>query len=284
MKESEFTLPELVSAKDAHFVGGKLVVGDLSRRQITYFDLSKDAAKMDSELKGEFRLCCGIFDFCPTADGNSIFVANLGAFKVQEFSKGRKSSEFGARGSKLEEFHGCCNPVNVAALGEKFIVTVEKSPTRVKICDTKGKDAKIIEGVGELVNGCSVIPVAVDRKGAIYLASATKRCVVKCVTDAAVSGLPTGSGAKDAGVGAAKTSPRELSASRTWENAETGKKITGTLVAYEGVEAAEALEQNGKIRLLVGAKTFELPLARLSQADQEFVGNLRKQFTATTAQ
>lgn len=281
-KESEFSLPDLLSAKDAHFIGGKLAVGDLQKRQITYFELGNGTAKMASEIKGEFRLCCGIFDFCPTSDGNSILVANLGAFKVQEFSEAKKTSEFGARGSKLEEFHGCCNPVNVAALGSKFIVTVEKSPTRVKICDTKGKDAKIIEGVGELVSGCSVIPVAVDRKGAIYLASATKKCVVKCVTGESVTGL------SGAAAGAAAETPKsdhtELCESRTWEDAESGKKLVATLIAFEGAKAAASLEQNGKIRLLVGTKTFELPIDRLSQSDQDFVANLRKKFTDTAAE
>lgn len=277
-KESEFSLPELLSAKDAHFIDGQLAVGDLQKRQITYFELGDGTAKMASEIKGEFRLCCGIFDFCPTSDGNSIFVANLGAFKVQEFSKGKKTTEFGARGSKLEEFHGCCNPVNVAALGSEFIVTVEKAPTRVKICDNKGKDAKIIDGLGELVDGCSVIPVAVDRKGAIYLASATKKCVVKCVTDESVSGLP------NATADAPKSGHTELSESRTWQNAETGNKIVAKWIAFEGAKADAAMEQNGNIRLLVGKKTFKLPLESLSQADQDFVANLRKSIADADAE
>jgi hypothetical protein len=282
-KESEFALPELLSAKDAHFIGGKLAVGDLGKRQINFFEINNGTAGMVSEIKGEFRLCCGIFDFCPTSDGNSIFVANLGAFKVQEFSEGRKKSEFGARGSKLEEFHGCCNPVNVAALGSDFIVTVEKSPTRVKICDSKGKDAKIIEGLGELVKGCSVIPVAVDRQGAIYLASATKKCLVKCVSNEAVGGLSSAAGAGGA-ADVAKSGHTELSEPRTWRNAESGKTIVGTLIAFEGAKSAESVEKNGNIRLLIGEKTFELPLDRLSQSDKDFVANLRKSFTGTAGE
>jgi hypothetical protein len=279
-KESEFALPELLSARDAHFIGGKLAVGDLGKRQINFFEINNGTAKMVSEIKGEFRLCCGIFDFCPTSDGNSIFVANLGAFKVQEFSEGRKTSEFGARGSKLEEFHGCCNPVNVAALGSDFIVTVEKSPTRVKICDNKGREARIVEGLGELVKGCSVIPVAVDRQGAIYLASATKRCLVKCVTQEPVGGLSSAGGAGGA-ANVARSGHTELSEPRTWRNAESGKTIVGTLIAFEGTES---VEKNGNIRLLIGEKTFELPLERLSQSDQEFVANLRKSLTDTAGE
>ncbi len=270
-KESEFELPGLLSARDAHFIDGQLAVGDLQQRQITYFELGNGTASMKSEIKGEFRLCCGIFDFCPTSDGNSIFVANLGAFKVQEFSKGKKTAEFGARGGKLEEFHGCCNPVNVAALGSEFIVTVEKSPTRVKICDSKGKEAKIIDGLGELVNGCSVIPVAVDHKGSIYLASATKKCVVKCVTADPVEGLPTAAANKTA------SGHVELSESRTWQNATTGNKIVAKLIAFEGPDADASVVRDGKIRLLVGRKTFAVPLDQLSQGDQDFVADLGKE-------
>ena len=63
-------------------------------------------------------------------------------------------------------------------------MTVEKSPTRVKIYDKDGKSQKPVDGLAELVKGCSVIPVAVDSKGAVYLASRKKSCVVKCVPEA----------------------------------------------------------------------------------------------------
>jgi len=180
-KQSEFALPGVVSAADAHFIGGQLAVGDLRKSQIVFYQLSGTEAKETRKIDKVFRLCCGIFDFCPTADGKSLLAANLGAFKVQTFTDGVKAAEFGARGEKLEEFTGCCNPVNVAALADGSLVTVEKSPTRVKVYDKDGKDPKVVEGLGELVEGCSTIPVAVDSKGALFLASRTKSCVVKCV-------------------------------------------------------------------------------------------------------
>ena len=43
-----------------------------------------------STIDKEFRLCCGIFDFCPSVDGKGFIVANLGAFKVQSFRNKRK--------------------------------------------------------------------------------------------------------------------------------------------------------------------------------------------------
>lgn len=271
-KEAEFPLPGMLAATDAHFIGDQLAVGDYRQSQIAFFKIAGDKATQVKAITGEFRLCCGIFDFCPTADGNDMFVANLGAFKVQTYSNRRKSDEFGARGEKLEEFHGCCNPVNVAALGNSFIVTVEKAPTRVKICDRKGKQAKIIDGVGELVAGCSTIPVAIDSKGAIYLASATRNCLVKCVSDAPPSDFAS---APAVAATPSKSGYRELSEARVWQDAQSRKQVTGKLLAFDGTASTPTLERDGKVRLLVGKTTFELPLTRLIQSDQDFVAEIR---------
>ncbi|MEN9974351.1 MAG: hypothetical protein RLZZ282_357 [Verrucomicrobiota bacterium] len=277
-KESEYVLPEVSSATDAHFIGDALAVADYKKSQIAFFNFKGDKATLTKKIEGEFRLCCGIFDFSPTNDGDSILVANLGAFKVQTFTNRKKRDEFGARGTTLDDYHGCCNPVNVAALGTGFIVTVEKSPTRVKICDRKGKGAKIIDGLGELVNGCSTIPVAVNHKGAIFLASTTKSCIIKCVSDAPPAGISS------APVGAAtqKKGPAELSDVRTWQDAQTGNKVTGRLISFDEAPGPSSMVREGKIRLLVGQKTFDLPLTRLIPSDQEFVENLRGKLTAMT--
>ena len=282
-KESEFVLPDVSSATAAHFIGNQLAVGDYKKSQIAFFNITSEKATAAKKIEGEFRLCCGIFDFCPTADGESMFVANLGAFKVQTYTNRKKHAEFGVRGEKLEDFHGCCNPVNVAALGTGFIVTVEKAPTRVKICDRKGKDAKLIEGLGELVNGCSTIPVAVDSKGAIYLASASKGCLIKCVSDAPPAGIPaaaTTSNATTSNAASSKIVPAGLSVERTWKDAQSGNQVTGKLIAFDGTAATSSIVRDGKIRLQVGQKSFDLPLARLSQSDQDFVANLRSKQTA----
>jgi hypothetical protein len=180
-KISEFNLPEVQSATSAHFIGKELVVADIAKSQILYFDVSGSEAKVTQKITKQFRLCCGIFDFCPGTTPDSLVVANLGAFKVQTFTAGAKTAEFGQRGTKFDEFQGCCNPVNVACLSDGSIITVEKDPTRVKIYDKDGKSCTSVKGLGELVNGCYFIPTAIDSHGAVYLASAQKKCIVKCV-------------------------------------------------------------------------------------------------------
>lgn len=180
-KVSEMKLAEAASATDAHFIGKELAIGDFEKGQIVFFDTSATPAKMTRKITKVFRLCCGIFDFCPGTEPDSLIAANLGAFKVQSFKGIEKTGEFGQRGEKPEEFRGCCNPVNLATLADGSLVTVEKDPTRVKIFDKDRKTCTKVTGLTELVQGCSTIPIAVDSKGALYLASDTKKCIVKCV-------------------------------------------------------------------------------------------------------
>ena len=104
----------------------------------------------------------------------------MGAFRVQGFDfSGKKTISFGSRGKGINEFHGCCNPVNLKYLSNGAIVTVEKDPTRIKVYSKEG--AKQIEGVEELVKGCRYIPVAVDSHDNLYMASEEKG-IVKCVS------------------------------------------------------------------------------------------------------
>jgi hypothetical protein len=112
-------------------------------------------------------------------DKNQIFVANLAAFRTSIFDfDGNILATFGKRGKTINDFHGCCNPVNVASLPNGAVITVEKDPTRVKIYDKSG--AKKIDGIEELVKGCAYIPMTVDKNENIYLASPEKG-LVRCV-------------------------------------------------------------------------------------------------------
>lgn len=171
-------LGNLKSAASAAIIGDKLVVADLTARAVVFMEL--ETGKETGRITKGLRLCCGIFDLCE-APGNTLAVANLGAFKLQRFNlQGGLVAEFGQRGRGIDDFQGCCNPVSAGYLPDGRIVTVEKDPTRIKICDADGKNAKLIEGIDNLVAGCSFIPTAVDRKGNIYLGANLKGYIVKC--------------------------------------------------------------------------------------------------------
>jgi len=172
----EFFSPELNAASGMKVFNTQIIISDCKQKKIVMFD--KSTGTKVSQIEN-LRPCCFILDFCITSK-NQIIVANLGAFRVQGYDMSGKSIlAFGQRGKSLNDFHGCCNPVNVASLSNGAIVTVEKDPTRIKIYSKEG--AKQIEGIEELVKGCSYIPMIVDSKDNLYLASKEKG-LVKCVS------------------------------------------------------------------------------------------------------
>lgn len=81
-----------------------------------------------------------------------------------------------------------------------------------------------------------------------------------------------------------------LSESRIWRNVD-GRTQEGRLLAFEDVvvevpaggaeppapvpPAKPTVVRNGKVRLQVGKKIFELPLTSLVQVDQDFIAGLR---------
>ncbi|MDE5423893.1 DUF4369 domain-containing protein [Ancylomarina sp. DW003] len=173
---NQYDLPSLKTATGARISDDVLLVADYSNKRIAMFDSKTGKAGASIE---EMRPCCGILDFAVNAK-KEVLVANLGAFRVQGFDfTGKNIVAFGQRGKSLDEFHGCCNPVSVNSLSNGAIVTVEKDPTRIKIYSKEG--AKQIAGVEELVKGCSHIPMIVDAKDNLYLASGAKG-IVKCVS------------------------------------------------------------------------------------------------------
>ncbi|MCT4647544.1 MAG: hypothetical protein N4A74_21330 [Carboxylicivirga sp.] len=174
-KQHTLELDGLKTATGARVADNKLMVADFQNRIIGVFNI--ETGKQEAALQ-DMRPCCMILDFSVN-DKNEVLVANLGAFRVQAYNlKGEQLLAFGKRGKGVSDFHGCCNPVSVAYLSNGAIVTVEKDPTRVKIYSKDG--AKQIEGIEELVKGCSYIPMIVDSKDNLYLASPSKG-MVKCV-------------------------------------------------------------------------------------------------------
>ncbi|MCK9303898.1 MAG: DUF4369 domain-containing protein [Bacteroidales bacterium] len=175
-KLREVKLEGIVTATGARVSDSTLVVADTRGRHIVIYNSQTGVKRSSIE---NLRTCCGILDFS-IRKGNEVLVANLGAFRVNCFDYDAKPLfSFGQRGSGLDEFHGCCNPVSVDFLSNGGIVTVEKDPTRIKVYSAEG--AKIIEGIDELVKGCSHIPVVVDKNNNIYLAS-DKEGIIKCIT------------------------------------------------------------------------------------------------------
>ncbi len=173
---TKYKFKDIITASGARVDGDDLIVADARQAKIVILNKTNGEAK--STIKG-MRPCCGILDFSIN-DKNEVLVANLGAFRVQSYDfTGKQIVAFGQRGKAIDEFQGCCNPVSVAYLSNGAIVTVEKDPTRVKIYSKDG--AKQIAGIEELVKGCFYIPMIVDSKDNLFLASPEKG-MIKCIS------------------------------------------------------------------------------------------------------
>lgn len=163
-------------ATGARIYKDKLLVSDVGKNALGIYN--KEDGKLQSTIK-DLRPCCSILDFDVDEKRGQILAANLGSFRVDGYElSGKKVVSFGKRGRSLDDFHSCCNPVSVRRLANGAVITVEKSPTRIKVYSEEG--AKMIEGIEELVQGCFHIPVMSDSKSNIYLASPGKG-LVKCV-------------------------------------------------------------------------------------------------------
>jgi hypothetical protein len=165
----ELNLGDLQDVINAKAVGGKIYAADFGgTHTVRSFDAGTGAA-VDSFGK-DLRLCCGILDFAVDQTSGDVWVANLGAFRLERYSKtGSLRSSFGQRGSDLESFQGCCNPVSAAVLPDGNLVVVEKDPSRVKVYTPKGKLVCSFQNLQELVKGCNRVSVAADRQGRVYL-------------------------------------------------------------------------------------------------------------------
>ena len=152
-KLQTMTIAGTKSVTGAKVVNNKLLIADFASRSVFIYDLA--AGKIESTIK-DLRVCCGILDFGVNAK-KEIMVANLGAFRVQAFDySGKIKYAFGKRGTTINDFHGCCNPVNVSSLNSGAVITVEKDPTRIKIYSKTG--AKQIAGIQELVKRLYLYP------------------------------------------------------------------------------------------------------------------------------
>jgi hypothetical protein len=174
-KLGEIELPGVTSVSGARAVGNDLIIADQSGRRIAVYDVVSGENKTKIE---NMRACCGILDIS-IGPNKEILIANLGAFRVEGYDySGEMLLSFGRAGTGINDFHGCCNPVSVAYLSNGGIVTVEKSPTRIKVFSSDG--ARQIAGIDELVEGCNYIPMIVDSKDNLYMAS-EKMGMMKCV-------------------------------------------------------------------------------------------------------
>lgn len=74
-------------------------------------------------------------------------VNNPGRHRVEFYTTdGRLEFAWGQPGMAIESFSGCCNPINLALLGDGTVVTCEKGLPRVKLHGTHGEFEGVVAG------------------------------------------------------------------------------------------------------------------------------------------
>lgn len=109
-------------------------------------------------------------------DGN-LLVNNPGRLRVDTYSpSGALKSSFGKASVDITGFCGCCNPIDIALLGQGFVVTAEKGLPRVKVYRADGTLESVVVGSAGLSPRCEP-QIAVSPTGQILVLDAPARVV-----------------------------------------------------------------------------------------------------------
>ncbi len=129
------------------------------------------------------------FDVAIAPDG-LLRVVNPGMQRIEAFTfDGHMELSWGKRGMDVAAFCGCCNPSNIAILGDGRLVTAEKGLPRVKVYSESGEFESVVVGPETLApNATATVEtrdelrlhpadVAVDSRSRILVLDPTARCV-----------------------------------------------------------------------------------------------------------
>jgi hypothetical protein len=173
----------------AYFTGlaiGKndLFVADAGNRVVLRYDLSGKLVSRIGERNKErnipgFIVPSPFFDVELARDG-LLRVTNPGRHRVEAYTiEGDHELAWGRAGAAIENFCGCCNPINLALLPDGRHVTFEKGLPRVKVYSADGVFESVVAGVesfGENAkvcgpNDCTLggLDGVVDAQGRIYI-------------------------------------------------------------------------------------------------------------------
>lgn len=170
--------------------GDFILAGDLYTRAIHRFDRSgRHLNTIGSNNKtGGFMIPNSQIDFAVDAEG-IIHAVNPGKHRVERYAlDGALAGRFGRfTGTDPEGFSGCCNPTNIAVLGDGNVVVAVKAAPALKIYDGEGK-LRAVFGTEHLDPQCRHFDLAVDRRLRIYAADSARLRVCVFVPEEAAAG------------------------------------------------------------------------------------------------
>jgi hypothetical protein len=161
------------------FVRDSILIADAAARIIRRYDLrgAEQGAIGAGNKTGGFMLPNKSLDFDVDPAG-VVHATDTGRHRVTSWTlDGKMVASFGKFGmARLEDFVGCCNPVNVAVAPDGGIVTAEKMIARVKVF-SKDRSLLAVIGPEHFDPMCRHIHVAVDSTGRIVAADPERRTI-----------------------------------------------------------------------------------------------------------
>ena len=150
-----------------------VLVADAGNRCIHRFDTTgdfiSDIGKRDPEAKLDGLICPSPYCGLALDKAGVIYVTNPGLTRVERYSlDGKLLGFWGEGGSQPQQFSGCCNPTNVALLGDGRIVTAEKIIPRVKVYDANGAMRAFI-GPEYFTKEAAGLGLAIDSAGRLFV-------------------------------------------------------------------------------------------------------------------
>ncbi len=157
--------------------GENILVADASARLIRRFDATGRPLGLigDRSKTRTFILPNQVLDLAVDRAG-VVRATDSGRHQVTAWSQdGAPLGKFGKFGAqKVEDFTGCCNPVNIAITPDGKVVTGEKASARVKVYEPDGTLLALV-GPEHFDPACTQVHLAVDSMGRVLAADPVRR-------------------------------------------------------------------------------------------------------------
>jgi sugar lactone lactonase YvrE len=173
--------------------GSDVFVADAGNRIVLHYDTNGNLINRigrkdtDRNIPG-FVIPSPHFDLVMRRD-ELLRVVNPGLHRIEAYTfDGDFEFSWGKYSTSIEGFCGCCNPINIAVLGDDSFVTCEKGLARIKIYDPEGAFLGVVAGpeqFGVTAHVCTTpeqcqsggYDVAVDAQDRIYILDTNKNVV-----------------------------------------------------------------------------------------------------------
>lgn len=177
--------------------GSDVFAADAGNRIVLHYDtngnlINRIGGKDEDRNIPGFIIPSPYFDLVMRRD-QLLRVVNPGLHKIEAYTfDGDLEFSWGKYSTSIEGFCGCCNPINIAVLGDDSFVTCEKGLARIKIYDPEGAFVGVVAGpeqFGVTAHVCTTpeqcqsggFDVAVDAQDRIFVLDTIKN-VVKIFT------------------------------------------------------------------------------------------------------